>query len=175
MRAASSSFRGPELLIVAGSTVFIFILWFSAYLEAEIRWLHFFQAWMYIATITLALRRNRWGYFIGVSAAGLWDYITLFVTTFFRSGLHWLSISISRGHLNHVDQIIAVPACLANFMVVVGCLWAYRRMAGKDWMDPGRFIVAFVATTGFFAGCVALLQPRYLPLFRGLLHPHRPW
>src|SRR5881409_1702838 len=55
-------------------------------LEPDIRWLHFFQAWMYVATIVLAHRRNRWGYFIGFSAAGLWIYANLFATTFFFNG-----------------------------------------------------------------------------------------
>src|SRR6516225_4418678 len=114
----------PECLILIGSSIFIFILWLSAYFEADIRWLHFFQAWMYLAAIWLSLRRNRWGYFIGISAAGLWDYMAAFVNSFFRSGLHWLFVWISTGHATHADQLIAVPAWVGNFMVVVGSLWA---------------------------------------------------
>jgi hypothetical protein len=57
-----------------------------------------------LAAIWLSVRRSRWGYFIGVSAAGLWDYINIFVTTFFRSGLHWLFAWIGTGQLKHVDQ-----------------------------------------------------------------------
>ena len=63
----------PEWLILIGGLLFIFVLWLSAWFEADIRWLHFFQAWMYFAAIGLSLRGNRWGYFIGASAAGLWD------------------------------------------------------------------------------------------------------
>jgi hypothetical protein len=70
---------------------------------------------MYLATILLALRRNRWGYFIGISAAGRWDYTNIFVSTFFVSGLRWLSAWMHTGHLKRVDQIIAVPAWTANF------------------------------------------------------------
>ena len=44
----------PELLILMGSLTFIAMLWLSAYFEADIRWLHFFQAWMYLATIGLS-------------------------------------------------------------------------------------------------------------------------
>ena len=61
----------PEILVVIGGCVFIVMLFVSAVFEADIRWLHFFQAWMYVAAIALTLRGNRWGYFIGVSAAGL--------------------------------------------------------------------------------------------------------
>jgi len=75
--------KAPEWLIIVGGCVFISMLGLSAYWEPDIRWLHFFQAWMYVATIVLAHRRNRWGYFIGFSAAGLWIYANLFATTFF--------------------------------------------------------------------------------------------
>ena len=175
VKAATRRLDLPETLILLGSCLFIFVLWLSAYFEADIRWLHFFQAWMYVAAIWLSLRRSRWGYFIGISAAGLWDYLTVFVNTFFRSGPHWLAVSMSAGQLTHVDQIIAVPAWIGNFLVVVGSLWAYARLREKRPTDLARFAVAFVLTTGFFAAAVAICQPRYLPLFRGILHPHRPW
>ena len=164
-----------ELLILVGSCLFIFVLWLSAYFEPDIRWLHFFQAWMYLGVIALSLRRSRWGYFIGISAGGLWDYINLFVTTFLRSGLHWMSAWISTGQLKHIDQIIAVPAWIANFLVVVGSIWAYTQLPEKRRGDLGRLAFAFVLTTGFFAAAMAICQPRYLPLFRGIFHPHRPW
>jgi hypothetical protein len=116
-----------------------------------------------------------WGYFIGISAAGLWDYINLFVTTFLRSGLQWLYAWISTGHLERMDQVIAVPAWLANFLVVAGSVWAYTRLPEKRRSDLGRFGLTSVLTTGFFAASVAICQPRYLPLFRSIFHPHRPW
>jgi hypothetical protein len=175
MKRSTRSLGLPEYLILSGCLLFIAVLFLSAWFEADIRWLHFFQAWMYIATLMLSWRRSRWGYFIGISAAGLWDYTSLFVNTFFRSGLHWLMAWIGGGHLKHVDQIVAVPAFTGNFLVVVGCIWAYGRLANRQWSDVARFVVAFIVTTGFFAADIAICQPRYLPLFRGLLHPHRPW
>lgn len=175
MRTSSRIFGLPELLIIVGGCLFIFILGLSAYFEADIRWLHFFQSWMYVGTIALALRRNRWGYFIGISAAGFWDYANLFVTTFFSSGLHWLHESISAGRIQHVDQIIAVPAWIGNFLVLVGCIWAYGRLPEKKPGDLLRFAFALVLATAFFAGAMALFQPRYLPLFRRSLHPHSPF
>jgi hypothetical protein len=110
----------PELLILAGSCVFASALWLSAYLEPDIRALHFFQSWMYVAAAGLSLRRNRWGYFVGICAAGFWDYVSLFVNTFLRSGLQWLSAWIATGQLRRLDQIIAVPAWVGNFLVLVG-------------------------------------------------------
>ena len=174
MENTHARFGAPEWLILIGASIFIFVLALSAYWEADIRWLHFFQAWMYLATIFLALRGNRWGYFIGISAAGLWDYANLFVTTFLRSGLQHLGTWISTGQLSRPDQLIAIPAWLSNFLVVCGCLWAYSRLKEKRLADFGRFLVAFAISTGFFALDMALFQPRYLRLFPAMLHPHLP-
>lgn len=82
---------------------------------------------------------------------------------------------MSTGQLKHVDQIIAVPAWTANFLVVVGSVWAYARLPEKRRSDLARLALAFVLATGFFAAAIAVCQPRYPPLFRGILHPHRPW
>jgi hypothetical protein len=165
----------PELVILAGASLFVFALSLSAYLDPSIRALHFFQSWMYLAAVGLSLCRSRWGYFVGLSAAGLWDYINLFVTTFFRSGLHWLFASLQAGQLMRLDQIIAVPAWAGNLLVILGSLWAYSRLPDKDRADLGRVALAFALTTAYFAAIIAICQPRYLQLFGGIMHPHRPW
>jgi len=64
-------FGAPEGVILFGASFFILVL--GVFWEPDIRWLHFFQSWMYLATIALCLRKDAWGYFIGVSAAGLWS------------------------------------------------------------------------------------------------------
>ena len=162
-------------MIAGGGGLFIFVLWLSAYWEPDIRWLHFFQAWMYVAVISLSLRRSLWGYFVGISAAGFWNYLTLFVNTFFLSGLHWLAAWITSGELKRPDQIMAVLGWIGNLLMVTGCAWAYERLKKKRKGDSVRFLLALAITTGFFAAAVALCQPRYLPLFRRSLNPHWPW
>jgi hypothetical protein len=164
----------PEWLILPGASFFVVVLAVSAYWEKDIRWLHFFQAWMYVAAMVLSLRRSRWGYFIGISAAGLWDYTNIFATTFFLNGLEQLAIWVRTGHLARPDLLIAVPAWFSNLLVVAGCLWAYSRLREKPVSDIGRFVVIFALTTGFFALDMALFQPRYLGIFPRLLHPHLP-
>lgn len=166
--------KTPAWLIVAGGVFFIVVLAVSAWWEADIRWLHFFQSWMYLAAIGLSLRRSRWGYFIGIAAAGLWDYGSLFVNTFFLSGLHETAHWLHTGHLQRPDQFIAVPAWTANLLVVIGCLWGYARLKSKSPRDLAAFVMTFVLTSGYFALDMAICQPRYLPFFRGLLHPHWP-
>jgi hypothetical protein len=150
------------------------MLGLSAYWEPDIRWLHFFQAWMYVATIVLALRRSSWGYFIGFSAAGLWIYANLFATTFFFNGLQQLSQWVHTGRLERADLLIAVPAWFSNLLVVIGCVWGYSLFPTRSLRDAGRFLVSFALSTGFFALDMALFQPRYLGLFPRMLHPHLP-
>ncbi|HYM75545.1 MAG TPA: hypothetical protein VE377_06150 [Candidatus Dormibacteraeota bacterium] len=166
--------NAPQWLILAGACFFILVLAVSAVWEADIRWLHFFQAWMYVATIVLSFRRSRWGYFIGISAAGLWDYTNIFATTFFYNGLQRLGEWIHTGHLQRPDLLISIPAWLSNFVVVVGCVWAYFRLPEKSLADTGKFVATFALTTGFFALDMYLFQPRYLGIFPRLLHPHLP-
>ena len=174
MQTENTRFRTPEWFIVVGGCFFILVLAVSAFWEADIRWLHFFQAWMYVVTIMLSLRGNRWGYFIGISAAGLWDYANIVATTFFFNGLQQLSQWIHTGRLARPDLLIAVPAWFSNLLVVLGCLWAYSRLPRKSLGDAGTFLLTFILTTGFFALDMAIFQPRYLGLFPRMLHPHLP-
>ncbi len=174
MQIKNTRSRAPEWFILVGGCFFILVLAISAFWEADIRWLHFFQAWMYVAAIVLGLRGNRWGYFIGISAAGLWDYANIVATTFFFNGLQELSHWIHTGRLARPDLLIAVPAWFSNLLVVIGCLWAYSRLASKSLGDAGRFLLTFILTTGFFALDMAIFQPRYLGLFPRMLRPHLP-
>jgi hypothetical protein len=176
MENTDRRFGIPEWFIIIGGGFFILVLAVSAVWDASIRWLHFFQAWMYIATIWLGLRRNRWGYFIGISAAGTWNYSTIFANTFLPSGLRELSHWIHTGNLAHPDQLIAVFAWTANLLVVIGCLRGYsRHVREKSAGDFVRFLIAFILTTAFFALDMETCQPRYLPIFHNMLHPHWPW
>jgi hypothetical protein len=164
--------KPPEYLIVVGAFIFIVVLAVSAYFEADIRWLHFFQAWMYLATIVLSLRRSRWGYFVGLSCAGLWDYANLFATSFFFNGLRQLGEWFQTRNVQRPDLLVAVPAWLSNLLIIIGCLWGYSRVADKRPSDVPGALATFAVTTAFFALDVWLFQPRYLSLFRAMLHPH---
>ena len=174
MQSADRKFGAPEWLILIAGSFFILVLGLSAAWEADIRWLHFFQAWMYIATMVLSFRGSRWGHFIGISAAGLWDYANIVATSFLSNGLAELSRWAHTGHLARPDLLIAIPAWLSNFLVVLGSCWAYSRRPKKPFSDLAKFLVTFALTTGFFAADMALCQPRYLAIFPRLLHPRLP-
>jgi hypothetical protein len=129
---------------------------------------------MYLAAMWWSIRRSLWGYFIGLSAAGLWVYSNLFVSTFFVNGLQQLALWVRSGHLARPDLLIAVPAWSANVLVVIGCVWGYLQLRHKNITDLARFGIGFALTTAFFALDMYLFQPRYLGLFPHLLHPHWP-
>ena len=158
-------------LAFTGELTFIAVLYFSAYWEPDIRWLHFLQSWMYILSLVLLLRGSKWGCFIGATAALFWDYVNVFVTTFFRNGLEQAHALLQTGHVARPEFLIAVPAWFGNLALILGALLVYMATPRKQWSDVGRLLLALAGTLAFFAGAVALAQPRYLPLFTGALHP----
>ena len=174
MKRSDQESKTQLWFILTGGAFFTLVLAISAYWEVDIRWLHFFQAWMYIVTIALSYRGSRWGYFIGISAAGLWDYANVFATTFLYNGFQEVASWIRTGHLQRPDLLIAIPAWLSNFAVIVGCVWGYFRLRQKSWSDVGRLVLTFALTTAFFALDMYLFQPRYLGIFPRLLHPRLP-
>jgi len=169
MGSGSQKFGAPEWLILAGAVSFVLVLGISAYWEPQIRALHFFQAWMYIAAVVLSFLGSRWGYFIGLSAAGFWNYVNL--VRFFFNGLEQTAMWVHTGHLARPDIFIAVPAWFANLLVICGCVWAYSRLGKRRLSDIWGFVAAFALTTGFFALDMALFQARYLAIFPRMLHP----
>ena len=152
--------------------VFITILFLSAWWDPSIRWLHFFQAWLYVATAVLALRQDKWGYFLGIATAAFWAYGALFLNGFFQAGREQLMVLLETGTLPRPELIISVPAVLANLTVVVCCLWGYLRLPGRRLGDAGLFVASVVVSMGFFAADMAIFQPRYLVMFGRILHPH---
>src|SRR5260221_3190021 len=60
--------RTTDCAVVVCSTVFIVILGVAAYWDPTIRVLHVFEAVPYGATAVLCLRRNRFGYPLGVAS-----------------------------------------------------------------------------------------------------------
>jgi len=161
-----------DIVTAACCGIFIGILALAAWWDPSIRWLHAFQALLYVAIAVLALQRNRWGYLLGIATAGFWNYTTLFLNNFFHAGREQLSILLSTGQLPRPDLLIAVPAVAAHFVMIGCCLWGYVRLPEKDWRDVGRAAACTALSVGYFALIMALFQPRYLGLFTRVLHPH---
>ncbi len=158
--------RWPARLITIGGSVFIVTLAVSAVFVPEIRWLHVFQASIYVVAIILSRRQNRWGPLIGVSAAGLWDYLGLFGFPLFAD---WLA------QPGRPDLLLQVVAWFANLVVIIGGVWAYARRPDRARADLARWAAAFVGATTYLATAIAIFAPSYLRIFRVLIHPHWPW
>jgi uncharacterized membrane protein len=151
---------------------FVAILAFAAYWDHTIIILHALQSLQYVLIVALAARRNRWGYFLGIAVGGLWDYVTLFVNNFARSGFHAIVASLQAGVLIKPDQIIAAFGFVFHFILILACFLAYLRLQRRDATDWLRLLVSAAAGLAYFAIIVALSQPRYLTIFPRLLHPH---
>ena len=158
--------RIPLWLIIPGAAVFILALTVSAVFDASLRALHFFQSWLYIATVVLSIRGSRWGFFIGVSTAAFWDYALFFTSPLFSD----LVKTPTRP-----DVLVQTLAWFGNVAIIAGCVWAYSRLTDRRRADWGRFMLAFVGCTGFLAIIVAIFTPERLAIFPGLLHPHWPF
>ena len=157
---------GPtEWLIAIGGGIFILVLGISAVFVPDVRWLHVFQASIYIAAIFLSIRRSRWGYFIGISAAGLWNYATFFTSPLFVDVWH---------RLGRPDVLIQGSGWLGNLLIIIGSVWAYAWRPDRSPADIGRFVVAFILTTAWLAVAVAIFSPGRLGFFPGLLHARWP-
>src|SRR5690242_7089642 len=75
--------RGSLWLLIPGVAVFVLALTVSALFDADLRRLHLFQAWLYIVTVALSIRRNRWRYFLGISSTLLWIYALFYTSPLF--------------------------------------------------------------------------------------------
>src|SRR5262249_47903903 len=106
-------FAAAEWLITIGGAFFILALAISAIVIPEIRWLHVVQASLYVVTIVLSLRHDRWGYFIGASVAGFWDLIAMFGSPLFAELIE---------RPDSPDLILQGLAWVANLAVVIGCV-----------------------------------------------------
>jgi hypothetical protein len=157
---------GPaEWLIAAGGGMFILVLAVSAVFVPDVRALHVFQAFPYVAAIVLSIRRNRWGLFIGVSAAGLWNYATFFTSPLFVDVWH---------RLGRPEVLIQGSGWLGNLLMIIGSVWAYTGRPDQSRADIGGFVVTFILATAFLAAAVAVFSPGRLDFFAGLLHPRWP-
>ena len=124
----------PEWIITIGGSLFTIALYVAAYWEPDIRWLHYLQSWMYIVAIALSWSGNSWGYFIGISAAALWNYFTLFVNTFFKNGLEQFDPAAERA-CSPTRSVHLGSRLGGNLLLIIGCPFAYQRLSQKHWTD----------------------------------------
>jgi hypothetical protein len=158
--------------IALSNAGFVAILALAAYWDHTIIWLHLFQSFQNVAIVVLAARHNRWAYFLGITSAAFWIYLTTFITNFSESGFVNLALSLHSGTLTRADQIIAVPAVAFQLALILTCLIAYLRLAARPASDWLRFLGSLIGVVAYLIASIAVLQPRYLAMVPRLLHPH---
>jgi hypothetical protein len=153
-------------LIVASCVVFILVLILSAVFDPSIRVLHVFQAFIYVAVIILAARHSAWGYGAGCLIAAFWNWINLAHTTFIANGMRELSRLLQTGQVQRPDQLIAVLAATAHFVLIGFCLVGFARIKPKTGWDFLKFLAGGLLAIGYFVGIIIAFGPQYVPLLR---------
>jgi hypothetical protein len=156
-------------LIIASSVVFILVLALSAVYDPSIRVLHVFQAFIYVAVIILAARRSAWGYGAGCLIAAFWNWMNLVHTTFIANGMRELLRALQTGEIQRPDQLIAVLAATAHFVLIGGCLIGYIRIKPKTRWDLLKFLAGGLLAIGYFVGIIIAFGPQYVPLLKRVL------
>jgi len=153
-------------LIDASCVTFIVILVVSAVFDPRIRVLHVFEAFIYVAVMVWARQRSAWGYGAGFSFAAFWNWTNFAHTTFIANGMRALEGWIQSGHLQRPDQLIAVPAAAAHFVLIAACIAGYFLIPHRTARDAGKFWASSVLVVAYFVAAVVLTGPQYIPLIK---------
>jgi hypothetical protein len=145
--------------------VFVVILAVAAYWDASIRLLHVFEALPYVLAAVLSLRKNTFGYALGLVGGVFWLWMGGFRTTFVHNGFERLAMLVRTGSVDRLDILIAVPAALATAGLALCSLLGYARLPHKSRRDAVTLGGALLGVPAFFLAIFALFKPQYLRLF----------
>jgi hypothetical protein len=151
--------------ILVGAGSFMFALVLSAVFDPRIRLLHALQALIYVFVIALTRKRSAWGFGAGFFISTFWNYINLFVNTFFKAGLQQLSTLVRTGQIQRPDLLIAVFAVAGHFLLIVGCVAGFLRMRRsiRHW---GEFAASGILAVSYFITIIITTGPQYVPLLK---------
>jgi hypothetical protein len=158
-----------DLLAAGCAVAFIVILGIAAYWDPTIRVLHVFESLPYVAAALRCVRRQMFGYMLGVAGGGFWLWTAGTLTTFVRNGFERVTMLLRTGHVDRPDILIAAPAACVTGGLVLFSLWGYSRVRPKSWTDLGLFIAALAVVAGWFVAIFAAFAPQYLGMFKHLL------
>jgi hypothetical protein len=161
--------RAIDLLAAGCASAFVVILGIAAYWDPTIRVLHVFESLPYIAAAALCLRKQKFGYMLGVASGGFWLWTAGTLTTFIRNGFERVTMLLRTGHVDRPDILIAAPAACVTGGLVLFSLWGYARLRSKSWIDVGSFVAALAMVAGFFVAIFAAFAPQYLGMFTHLM------
>jgi hypothetical protein len=147
------------MFIVFGAGLFILALAVSAVLIPQLRFLHLFQAIIYIAIIVLSQRNSPWGFGVGIFIPVVWNCLNLFVTHLIEAGAAQLWLFISTGHVSRPDTLMVMIGGVAHFILIAACVAGFLRLRPnkKNW---SRLIAGGFLALAYFALIIVILAPR---------------
>ena len=123
------------------------------------------QALIYVAVIVLTRKRSALGFGGGFFIAVFWNYINLFVNTFFKAGVQQLSTLVRTGQLQRPDLLIAVIAIAGHVLLIIGCVAGFLRMRPgiRRW---GEFALGGILAVSYFILIIITTGPQYIRLLK---------
>lgn len=143
--------------IAAG--LFLLALTLSALLIPQLRFLHLFQALIYMAVIVLTRRNSAWGFGAGVVIAVLWNGLNLFVTHLFQEGIGQFWSLLHTGHVSRPDTLMVMAGGVAHFLLIIACMAGFLelRPTRKHW---AQFFAGGLLVSGYMVLIVVTTAPR---------------
>jgi len=160
----TSADRWISGLIVFSCLIFILVLGLSAIFDPSIRWLHLFQALIYVAVIVLTRDHSPLGYGAGCVIAAFWNWTNLVHTRFIETGWHELADTLRTGQLNRPDLIVGVFAAFAHFLLIAACVAGFFCLTRRSASDVMRFAAGGAIAVASFVVMIVLFGPQYMPL-----------
>ena len=137
MQTENTHLKAPEWLILARGCFFILVLGISAFWERDIRWPHFFRAWIYVAAIVSSLWGNRSGYVIGLSGASLRGYANVFDHGLLFQWVPAVVAMDAHGAFGPAGFADCRARLVFKSVCMLGCPWAYSGLPRKSVGDAG--------------------------------------
>jgi len=144
--------------IYIGSALFLVALLVSAIVVPGLRFLHSFQALIYVAVIVLARRNSAWGYGAGFSIAVVWNAMGLFLTHLIERGAAAFVASLRTGHVQDLVPMMVTLGGIGHFILIAAALTAIiRSTEKKSWW---KFAGGGVLAVAYLALIVSFSHPR---------------
>ncbi len=81
-----------------------------------------------------------------------------------------LSRALRTGQIQRPDQLIAVVAATAHFVLIACCLIGFFKIKPKSRWDAVKFLGGGLLAIGYFVVIINLFGRQYVPLLRRVFH-----
>jgi hypothetical protein len=144
--------------IALGAGLFIVALFGSAVAVPQLRWLHAFQALIYVAVIFLARKDNALGFGAGTTIAVAWNGIEWSGPHLIQAGAYEFWAFLSTGHLHRPVTPMVFIGAIAHIVLIISCVAAFKQTnrGKKQWL---QFLAGGLLALAYFALIVAVLRP----------------